>query len=154
LSSPTRDTLLLGLDGAQVDLIAFDQAMKAEDEGSLKSALALYTGPLLEGCYEEWVTLERESREQACLQALETLAERAEARAEHAQAIGYLRQAEALDPLRDTTVQRLMAALEAFGDPAAALEVYRRLRLRLHETLAVAPDAATTRLFQEIRTRA
>jgi two-component SAPR family response regulator len=77
--------------------------MKAGDEDALfKSALALYTGPLLEGCYEEWVTLERESREQACLTALETLAERAGSGQKHAEAIRYLRQALALDPLRDS----------------------------------------------------
>jgi DNA-binding SARP family transcriptional activator len=53
LRSPARDTLLLDLDGAQVDLLAFDQAMQAGDEVSLKSGVALYRGPLLEGCYEE-----------------------------------------------------------------------------------------------------
>jgi non-specific serine/threonine protein kinase len=154
LRSPTRDTLLLDLDGAEVDLIAFDQAMKAGDEGALKSAVALYTGPLLEGCYEAWVTQERESREQACLTALEMLAERAGERAEHAEAVRYLRQAQALDPLRDSTVRRLMASLAASGDPGAAVEVYRELRNRLHKELAAAPDEETTRLFQQIRQQA
>src|SRR5262245_23486715 len=52
LQSPTRDTLTLALEGAQVDVVQFDAAMKAGDEGSLQRAIALYTGPLLEGCYE------------------------------------------------------------------------------------------------------
>jgi non-specific serine/threonine protein kinase len=153
LRSPTRNTLLLALDGAEVDLIAFDQAMQAGDEGSLKRALALYTGPLLEGCYEEWVTLERDSREQACLTALETLAQRASERGNHAEAIPYLRQALALDPLRESIARRLMVSLAAAGDPGAAGEVYRQLRHHLHEQLAAAPDAETIRLFQQIRAR-
>src|SRR5262249_27549284 len=89
-----------------------------------------------------------------CLAALETLADRAAERGDHPAAIRHLRQAEALDPLRDTTARRLMTLLEASGDPAAAIEVYRQLRQRLHETLSGAPDEATTPLFQATRTRA
>src|SRR5206468_8361302 len=83
LQSPTRDTLLLDLAGAEVDVVRFDAAMKAGDEAALEGVVALHNGPLLEGCYEEWVVPERESREQACLQALETLADRATERQEH-----------------------------------------------------------------------
>src|SRR5262249_42852577 len=144
LQSPTRDTLTLDLAGAEVDVVRFDAALKAGDEAALERAVALYGGPLLEGCYAAWALPERERREQAGLTALETLADRAAERGEHAAAIRHLRQAEALDPLRDTTARRLMTSLEATGDPAAALEVYRRLRQRLHETLSGAPDETTT----------
>src|SRR5262249_37020732 len=92
IQSPTRDTLTLNLEGAEADVVRFDRAILAGDTEALREAVALYAGPLLEGCYEEWVTLERDSREQACLAALETLAERARERAEHAEAVRYLRQ--------------------------------------------------------------
>ncbi|HLK59589.1 MAG TPA: BTAD domain-containing putative transcriptional regulator [Chthonomonadaceae bacterium] len=151
IQSPTRDTLTLALEGAEVDVVDFDRAVRAGDEASLLHAVALYTGPLLEGCYEAWVSPERESREQACLTALESLADKATERADYAAAIPYLRKAEKLDPLRDTTARRLMSALQVTGDTAAAIEVYRRLRLRLHEELFSVPDEATTRLFQQIR---
>src|SRR5262249_49244244 len=52
LQSPTRDTLTLDLEGADVDVIRFDAALKVGDEAALERAVALYTGPLLEGCYE------------------------------------------------------------------------------------------------------
>ena len=45
------------------------------DEDSLERAVEVYTGPLLEGCYEAWVALERESREQEVPGRLETLAD-------------------------------------------------------------------------------
>lgn len=154
LQSPSRDTLTLDLTGAAVDLLAFDAAMQAGEETSLRSAVALYTGPLLEGCYEEWVRLERQSREQACLSALETLAQRAQDRGDHQEAIRHLRRAEALDPLRESIARHLMTSLAATNDPAAAIEVYRNLRERLHAQLAAAPDPETTLLFQQIRTTA
>ena len=37
-----------------------------------RQAVELYRGPLLEGCVEEWVLPERESRAEQCLAALET----------------------------------------------------------------------------------
>src|SRR5262249_39197252 len=97
--------------------------------------------------------VERNTRAQQYLVALETLAERAEAGGEHTKAIRLLRRAEALDPLCDSVARRLMACLAATGDPAAAIEVYRNFRTRLHEELAAAPDEPTTRLFHEIRAR-
>jgi DNA-binding SARP family transcriptional activator len=168
--SPTRDQLTLDLDGAEVDVLAFDAAIArglgvrgqgsgdgghgSGDEASLREAVAVYTGPLLEGCVEEWVLLERETRAEQCLRALETLAERAEGRGEHDAAIGDLRRAAALDPLRDSVHQRLMANLAAAGDPTAAMEVYRTFRGRLHEELTASPDTETTALFQQIRAAA
>src|SRR5437667_454164 len=82
-------------------------------------------GWLLEGCLEEWVLPERASREEACLQALERLADRSAERGELAAALGYLAQAAALDPLRDSTQRRRMQALTMTGDLPAALLTYR-----------------------------
>src|SRR5262245_35260989 len=83
LQSPTRDTLTLALDGAEVDLLRFDAAIQSGHDEGLRDAVDLYTGPLLEGCAEEWVLAEREVRAEQCLAALETLAERAEGRGDH-----------------------------------------------------------------------
>src|SRR5262249_33158440 len=55
LRTPNRTTLGLDLTGAAVDVVAFDAAIAAGDERSLEAAVALYRGPLLEGCLEEWV---------------------------------------------------------------------------------------------------
>src|SRR5579862_1166848 len=53
--SPGRSTLCLNLAGAFADVAVFDAAIQAGDEDSLKRAVSLYTGLLLEGCYEEWI---------------------------------------------------------------------------------------------------
>ena len=55
IQSPTPGTLLLDLTGAEADMVTFDAAVKRRDPASLKEAVSLYRGPLLEGCDEEWV---------------------------------------------------------------------------------------------------
>ena len=152
IQSPTRDTLTLDLEGAQVDVLKFDAAMRAG--GDLKAAVALYLGPLMEGCYEEWVGPERENRAQACLEALEKLADAAERRGEYREALSYLRRGEGMDSLRDSIQRALMRVLSAGGDAPAALAAYRVYRIRLRDEMNVDPDRATTELYQRIRQQA
>src|SRR5262245_46854187 len=68
LHSPTFRTLRLDLDGAEVDLIAFERCVRRGDADSLDEAISLYRGPLLEGCAEDWLAGQREPREQSYLQ--------------------------------------------------------------------------------------
>src|SRR5205085_5539394 len=114
-------------------------------------AVSLYRGPLLAGCTEEWVLRERLPREQACLQALETLAEAALTGGDLATAERFLSQAAALDPLRDTSHRALMAVLAAEGNHSAAIQVYHNLRRRLGKEINAEPDPETQALFEQLR---
>src|SRR5262249_30678225 len=120
LRSPTAQTLCLDVAGAEADVIAFDAAITAGDEASLERAVALYRGPLLEGCSEEWAFQERQMREQAYLTALETLAARAVARGEAKAAERHLRRVVTADPLLESAQRALMQTLVADGNYAAA----------------------------------
>lgn len=151
IESPTRDTLTLNLEGAEVDQLRFDQAIRQGDEAALREAVSLYMGPLLEGCLEEWALPERDSRQQAYLNAIEALGEIAENQGDFQEAEALLRRAEGIDSLRDTTQRGLMRVLAATGDTPAALFVYREYRLRLRREMNVEPDAETTALYQRIR---
>jgi DNA-binding SARP family transcriptional activator len=151
LDLPTTQTLRLDLVGAEADVLIFDEAIARGDTPSLEKAVALYRGPLLQGCVEEWVLQERESREQAYLAALETLASQAMAQEKLAAAVHYLRRLVVADPLRDSAQRGLMQALAATGDVAAATQVYRDFRVQLHQELNASPDAETTTLYQQIR---
>src|SRR5437588_5944871 len=93
LRSPTPHSLSLNLEGAMADVVIFDAAIARDDVPSLKQAAALYRGPLLEGCVEEWIFPERQVRQQAYLTALETLAAQALSAGDWAAAEGFLRQA-------------------------------------------------------------
>jgi len=151
LRSTTPSTLSLDLAGADVDVVAFDEAVGRGDAASLETAVALYRGPLLEGCVEEWVLPERMAREQACLGALETLATQALANGDACAAARCLRRVIAVDPLRESAYRALMRALAATGDCAAVVDLYRDLRLLLRRELNAEPDSETTALFQQIR---
>jgi DNA-binding SARP family transcriptional activator len=86
------------------------------------------------------------AREQAYLQALETLAHIASRRGEPRAATGYLRRVVALEPLRESAQRALMSALAADGSYAAAMIVYRDLRLLIHRELNTEPAAETQAL--------
>jgi class 3 adenylate cyclase/DNA-binding SARP family transcriptional activator len=154
LRSPTPHTLCLDLSGAEADVLAFDAAIARGDVPSLERSVALYRGPLLEGCGEEWAFQERQVREQAYLQALETLAANAIARGDPGAAERHLRLAVAVDPLRESAQRTLMQALAADGNYAAAMLTYRELRLLLHRELNAEPAPETKVLFQQIRAEA
>src|SRR5438552_744024 len=79
-----------------------------------------------------------------------------EARERGASAVAerHLRQAVAADPLRETAQRALMQALAAGGNYAAALLVYRELRLRLHREVNAEPHSETRALFEQLRAEA
>lgn len=154
LVSPTPRTLGLDLTDAEVDVLAFDVAIARGDSHSLAEAVDLHRGPLLEGCNQLWVFQERRAREQAYLAALERLASLALAEDDLGAAERHLRRAIAADPLRETAPRALMQILAAGGNYAAALQVYRELRLLLHRELNAEPDAETQALFAQIRSDA
>jgi predicted ATPase/DNA-binding SARP family transcriptional activator len=158
LQAPTGSTLRLELATAEADVLAFDAAVVHGDSdapgGSLEQAVALYRGPLLEGCTEAWAFEERQVREEACLAALETLAGRAMAQGDPETAERYLHRAVILDPLREPAQRARMQVLATRGSYAAALLAYRELRLRLHRELNAEPDPETRALFEQIRAEA
>ncbi len=98
LQPPSRHTLRLDLAGAAVDVAEFDAAIVSQKPEALERAVALYRGPLLEDCAEEWVPQERNAREQDCLRALGMLAESALTAGEHGKAADYSRRAVQIAP--------------------------------------------------------
>ncbi len=151
LLSPTPRTLRLDLAGADCDVAAFDAAARRSDEASLAEAAALYSGPLLLGCLEEWALPEREARERAVLGALETLADAAQRRGDWPTAAARLRRALAIDPLRETALRALLQTLAAQGCHAAATEAYRAFRRRIRDELNAELDPETVGFYRRIQ---
>lgn len=152
LRSSTPSTLCLEIGGVWSDLSAFDAAIKSGK--ALGEAVALYNGPFLEGCTEEWAIQERAAREEAFHAALESLAREAASRHQFAEAAGYLRRCIASSPLRETAHVALMQALSASGDQAGVTQAYRDLRLILRSELNSEPDARTRTLYERLRQEA
>jgi predicted ATPase/DNA-binding SARP family transcriptional activator len=121
---------------------------------ALQTAVALYTGPLLEGCTEEWVVAERVAREQDYIGALEKLAQRAAQREDHAEVARTMRLALAVNPLHETALRLLMQAEANQGEVASALQAYRDYSLLLAREMNAQPAPETTALYQQIRAEA
>ena len=155
LRTPTPRTVQFDLADAYVDLCEFDQDIGAAlYDDQLERAVALYRGPLLADCLEEWILPERSAREQAFLAALEMLAMRSAERSEPAAAVRSLRLLIAADPFRESAYCALMQALAERGDRAALRKVYHSLRVLLRRDLNTAPAPETEALFRQLSTQA
>jgi len=149
LVSPDRNSIFLELAGAQVDVVAFDAA--ARHEATYAQAIERYRGVLLEGCQEEWVHQERNAREQACVLALESVADRCVSAGAYATAVLHYQRAIPLDPWRDSLRRGLMTALDAAGDVNAAVQAYRDYAFLLSREGGTIPEAPTTSLYTRLR---
>jgi predicted ATPase/DNA-binding SARP family transcriptional activator len=154
LRSPSRHSLLIDLAGADVDVTAFDTAVADGRLPALARAAALYRGPLLEGCAEEWVGQERAAREQDCIQVLQTLADAALAAGDVDTAAGHYRRAVTLDPWREAARRGLMEALARGGDTNAAFQVYREFVTLLRDDPKAVPAPETSALYSRLRAEA
>jgi predicted ATPase/DNA-binding SARP family transcriptional activator/Tfp pilus assembly protein PilF len=155
LQSPDRHTLSLDITGAEVDVHAFDTAVLSGKRAELAQAVTLYRGPLLEGCLEEWVSAEREAREQSCLRALQTLGDSALTAGDYDAAAGCYQRAVRMDPLSDAARRGWMEALSKNGDRNAALQVYWEFIELLHRDDPTAtPDEPTSALYGQLRAEA
>ncbi len=153
LQSPTRHTLLFALPPENADVLAFDAALQNGTKEALVQATALYTGPLLEDCYELWASPEQESRKEAFLNSVERLATLETAPGELPGKIELLRRALRIDPSRENLTRLLMESLIRSGEPVAAAETYRALRLLLLEEHNASPPAEITALYTSLHSR-
>lgn len=129
-------TELLRLDGSTfaADVTEFERALA---HGHLETAAALYRGPYLDGFvlpdapdFERWAEMERARLAAAHRQLLERLALAAEKEGNHARAAEWWRAVAAVDRLNSRVAARLVDALTASEQRAAALAY-----ARVHETL-------------------
>ncbi len=151
LQTPARGVVRLELTGVSVDVAAFDAAIAVGSTEALERAVALYRGPLLPDCLEDWALRERTAREEAFYASLERLASSSLANGFPGTAASYLRRLIAASPLRESAYTVLMRALAASGDAAGVQETYRDLRLLLHRELHTEPASQTRALYEELQ---
>jgi DNA-binding SARP family transcriptional activator len=139
------------------DLLEFYRLLAMEDEQSFRQAVSLYRGSMLQGfslaqapMFEEWVRTERAQLDQNCSDALDCLTNWAESREEWPSAIGFLQQRIRIDPLAETTQQRLMRLYLRQGEVTRALRQYRQFENQLKQELQIEPSPETQDLFHEL----
>ncbi|MCA1595013.1 MAG: AAA family ATPase, partial [Chloroflexi bacterium] len=149
----SRKTLGLRSDFVHTDLAEFRMALQTGDPAALRSALALYQRPLLEGWDEPWLLQDREETGRQYAAALEALSNHALQHGEPAEAVQFLQKAVLADPLHQAAQRQLMNLLAASGDYKAADQCYQRFKETLYERLGAEPEPETTQLHRQIRDR-
>lgn len=131
-----------------------------EQTEHLRTAAALYSDDFLAGwtgaesaAFDDWQFFERERLRQLLAQVLENLVRSNGAQGLWEAAIPYARRWVALDPLHETAQQQLMSVYASAGQHAAAIRQYQECARILEAELGVAPDEATTALYDAIRFR-
>jgi DNA-binding SARP family transcriptional activator/predicted ATPase len=118
---------------------------------SLERAVGLCQGPLVPGCYDDWIAPERERLARRCEEAVAALVALLEERREYAAAIPFVRHWLRHDPVDEEAYRWLMRLLALLGDRAAALQAYRQCEEALRRELAAEPSPATARVHERIR---
>jgi len=138
-----------------VDVDAFQEeaatARHAFEPAAFRAAIDLYAGELLpEDRYESWVENRRVQLRELYLSLLLELGALYEERGEFGAAIEALRKVVAEEPAYEGAHVGLMRLHALSGRRREALSQYERLREALFEELDTEPEAATTRLQQQI----
>jgi SARP family transcriptional regulator, regulator of embCAB operon len=113
-------------------------------------AASITARPLLDGEDLPWVHDLRMELDGLAVRALDVLCEVNLARGDHRLAATAARRLISLAPFREAGYRHLMRAEAAAGDPAEALQVYRRLRVLLAEELGSTPSPPTQSVFSEL----
>ncbi|MGH7664029.1 MAG: BTAD domain-containing putative transcriptional regulator [Gemmatimonadaceae bacterium] len=149
------DDLRLDAQRLPSDLFEFENALA---DGAHETAVTLYKGPFLDGFFlsdaaelERWVEGERDRLARSQASALEALAEAAERMQDPAASAGWWRRLAAHDPYNSRIALRLMQALDAAGERAAAIQHARVHEALLTHDLEIEPDAGVRELAERLR---
>jgi TolB-like protein/DNA-binding SARP family transcriptional activator len=149
------DEIALNPDAIASDAEMFERLL---DEERHEAAVELFAGPLLDGFhlpdsveFEQWLDVERARLGRRYAAALESLAERSEAKGEFAAAANWWRRLAAHDPFSGRVTLRLMRALEAAGHRADALKHARAHATLLREEFDAEPDPEVIAFAERFR---
>jgi predicted ATPase/DNA-binding SARP family transcriptional activator/uncharacterized protein HemY len=124
----------------------------------LEEMVGLYQGEFLQQLYledseafEEWILVQREALHRRVMNALTTLADAYEQRADFQTARRYAWRQLELDPWREEAHGQMMRLLALDGQRSAALAQYEHCRRVLAEELGVEPSPQTRELYEQIR---
>jgi predicted ATPase len=133
-------------------LLRRPELLQASASGALlQQACSLLRGDLLEGFYEEWVIERREAFGVTRLSLLDRLSSHLEAQGELERALELARQAQGIDPERESTYIQLMRLEAACGRPSLALKHYSRLKKMLKTCYGELPSDDARLLAARLR---
>jgi DNA-binding SARP family transcriptional activator len=129
-----------------------DAARRAREQdrcvSCYESAIKLYRGEFMHGCYDEWVEEQRSYYNEQYLHMLETLAVTAHGQKEWPRALQLAHQILRDDPYREDIHCLVMRTHAAQGNRAAVKEQYETLRALLRKELGVEPASETQKVYR------
>lgn len=157
-----RDTIALHpTEDFCLDVTSFQQLSATSDPDNVTlwtQAAELVQGDFMAGftlpdCpeFEEWLFFERESLRRDYAGVLERLVDCLTHQASYEAAIPFARRWLALDSLHEPAHRALMVLYQATGQHSAALRQYQQCQSILQDQLGIAPEPATTALYEEIQ---
>ena len=144
-----RDGLLLDRDVVTCDVVCFEAALARGDPDSVREALKLYQGPLLDGfdvrssLFEDWLIPERARLHDKAMSAFEQAVAARLAAGASESAVALAERGLALDPAHEALHRALISAHIALGDRDAALDQFERCRNVMHRLLDAEPEPET-----------
>ena len=150
------DYLRLDPAAVEVDVVAFEAALAANTEESLRQACTLYRGDFLDGFqiqeerFDQWVLAERDRLHRSALKAHAQLSDLQMKRGAIDEAINTAQQSLRIDPLQEPVHRSLMRLFTQSGDLLIALQQYDVLAKTLRRELRTEPDAETRSVYQQI----
>lgn len=144
-----------------VDLSAFEdtihivhktppQSLSSHSAGAIERALALYTGELLEGFYEDWIFQERERLHCLYVTALETLMQFHKLENNIPQSLAFAQRLLKVEPFREDVHLAVMKMYQDIGQRFMALKQYEKCRETLEKDMGIPPSQDTRRFYEEI----
>ncbi len=130
--------------------LAAAKAGKEATDGLL-AAIELYRGELLQGePAGEWHLERRDRLQQQYLELLAAAGKQLRAAGKNTEAAAVYRRWIVADDLSEEAYRHLMESLEAGGEAAEALRVYRKLAAVLQKELDVEPEPASQAIHERI----
>ncbi|TIQ42502.1 MAG: transcriptional regulator [Mesorhizobium sp.] len=147
-----KDLIGLRPDAVRVDVEDFEAGLSARSASELETALALYTGPFLDGFYvgsnafDDWAASERERLLSRALGSMEKLARLVDAEGGLAVADRIL----AMEPTREESYRLKMELLVACGQRDKALRTFESCRSVLKKEFGVDVSSETRARWQSL----
>lgn len=148
--------LMLDMHCVRVDVIEFERLIEAGTAEALRRAADVYHGDFLADSdvstptFDDWLTQYRDRYRDYAAACLSKLLLLFQDRGDLDAAIRIGQRALALDPAREDVHRKLMEVYIAHGLHARALQQYARCVENLRQELDVAPDRATTALYNAV----
>ena len=137
-------------DAAQPLLAKPAQTLTPTTAQQLKRAVGIYSGPLLEGFYDDWALRERERLHAMYINSMAYLMRYYHQQADYAEAIVYAQSILEQDSLREDVHRTLMRLFHENGQRTQAMQQYEQCRQLLRQELGIEPMPETQALCHNI----